>query len=189
MKKYLKSVVKEIIPVIIGILIALFINNWNEERKETEYVGKILNSIESEIEETQNDIEDKLVAHSALIDTLGSYVDDEAISLQRIMNKTNGITLPKIRIHSWKAISNSRIELLDYESLSSLANIEDEKNLLEEKSKYLMNFLYNNIGEKSRYKKAILMGLMNDIIVTENWILSEIKELDKRLKSRNHRKK
>jgi hypothetical protein len=31
---YLKYFTKEIIPVIIGILIALFINNWNEERKE-----------------------------------------------------------------------------------------------------------------------------------------------------------
>jgi uncharacterized membrane-anchored protein YhcB (DUF1043 family) len=177
MKKYLQSLIKEIIPVIIGILIALFINNWNEERKEREYVSKILNSIQSEVGETQEDIEEKLVAHNALMDTLSTYLNDETMSLQKIMNKTNGITLPKVRIHSWKAISNSRIELLDYESLSILANIEEEKNLLNEKSKYLMNFLYNNIGEKSRYKKAILMGLVNDIIGTENWILSEIEEL------------
>ena len=93
------------------------------------------------------------------------------------MSKTNGVTIPKIRIHSWKALSNSRIELIDYKSLSNLANIEEEKDLLLEKSKYLMNFLYSNIGEKTRYKKAILVGLMNDIIGTENWILSEIAEL------------
>ena len=46
-----------------------------------------------------------------------------------------------------------------------------------------MNFLYNNIGEKSRYKKAILIGLMSDIISTENWILAEINELSERMKA------
>lgn len=169
------------IPVIIGILIALFINNWNEGRKERKYFSKILSSIESELKETHTDVEGKVAAHVALIDTIHFYLDDETTSIQRIMGKTNGITLPKIRIHSWKAISNSRIELLDYESLSSLANIEEEKDLLRDKSKYLMNFLYNNIGDKTRHKKAVLMGLMNDIIGTEDWILSEIEELDKRL--------
>lgn len=34
MKKYLKFLVKEIVPVIMGILIALIINNWNEESEK-----------------------------------------------------------------------------------------------------------------------------------------------------------
>jgi len=185
MREYCKSLAKEIIPVIIGILIALFINNWNENRKEKKYFSEILNSIEHELEETQEDIEEKIVSHHSLIDTLAFYLDDEIISLEGIMNKTNGVTLPKIRIHSWKALSNSRIELIDYESLSSLADIEEEKSLLSEKSKYLMNYLYNNITEKDRYKKIILIGLINDIIGTENWILSEIDELNNRLEVRN----
>lgn len=185
MKKYLKSVVKEIVPVIIGILIALFINNWNEERKERRYYSKILDSIKHELGETQEDIETKIISHRSLIDTTLFYLDDETISIEGIMNKTNGITLPKVRIHSWKSLSNSRIELLDYESLSSLANIEEEKDLLRDKSKYVMSFLYNNISERSRYKKAILIGLIRDIIGTENWILSEISELEEHFKARD----
>jgi len=39
---------REIIPVIIGILIALFINNWNEDRKDKRYLTQIFSSIESE---------------------------------------------------------------------------------------------------------------------------------------------
>jgi hypothetical protein len=31
--KYLKYAIGEIVPVVIGILIALSINNWNEDRK------------------------------------------------------------------------------------------------------------------------------------------------------------
>lgn len=182
MRKYLKYLVHEIVPVILGILIALFINNWNEERKEKNYFDEIIASIQNELEETQADIEEEIISQRSLVDTLNVYLNDEITSLQALMNKTNGISLPRIRIHSWKALSNSRIELLDYESLSSLANIEEEKDLLGEKSSYLMNFLYNNIGEKTRYKKAILIGLMSDIISTESSIFAEISELNEGLK-------
>jgi len=124
-----------------------------------------------------------MITQRSLIDTLVVYLEDESLNLQNIMNKTNGISLPKIRIHSWKALANSKIELIDYESLSTLANIEDEKNILQDKSKYLMNFLYTNIGESTRYSKAVLVGLVNDILGTEDWLLSEITDLRKRLKS------
>lgn len=182
--KYLKSFGKEIIPVIIGILIALFINNWNEERKEKAYLNKILGSIELELEETQEDIEEQMITQNSLVDTLIVYLEDETVSLQGIMMKTNGVDVPKIRIHSWKALANSKIELIDYKSLSSLADIEEDKALLRDKSKFLMNFLYTNIGEKTRYSKAVLIGLVRDILGTEDWTLSVITDLRERLKKR-----
>jgi len=36
--KKINQLFKEIIPVIIGVLIALVINNWNEERKDKKYL-------------------------------------------------------------------------------------------------------------------------------------------------------
>lgn len=185
MKKYFQSFIKDIIPVIIGILIALFINNWNEERKERKYLNEILNQIELELKETQDDIETNVVKQRALIDTLSIYLEDEITSLQTIMRKTNGMSMPTIRIHSWQALSNSKIELLEYKYLSNLTSIEDDRALLKEKSKYLMNFLYSNIGEKKRFTKAMLIGLLSDIISTENSILSYIEELDKETVSSN----
>jgi hypothetical protein len=182
MVAFLKSIVVQIIPVIIGILIALFINNWNEERKEKEYLSKILSSIELELEETQKDIEEELITQRSLIDTLIVYLEDESTTLQGIMTKTNGVNMPKIRINSWKALANSRIELIDYETISHLAGVEDDRAILNDKSKYLMNFLYTNIGEKTRYSKAVFIGLMNDVIGTEDWILQEISELRESLK-------
>ncbi|MFK7787843.1 MAG: hypothetical protein AB8B56_22160 [Crocinitomicaceae bacterium] len=77
MSEFLKSIGTQIIPVIVGILIALFINNWNEERKEKEYLTKILGSIELELEETQKDIEEEMVTQRSLIDTLMVYLEDE----------------------------------------------------------------------------------------------------------------
>jgi len=43
--KYLKYAIGEIVLVVIGILIALQINNWNEERKERDQERKILNEL------------------------------------------------------------------------------------------------------------------------------------------------
>jgi hypothetical protein len=52
MGKYLKYAIGEIILVVIGILIALQINNWNEERKnnkiETNFISRLLEDIEEE---------------------------------------------------------------------------------------------------------------------------------------------
>ena len=49
--KYFKYAIGEIILVVIGILIALQINNWNEQRKENQFEKKILKEILSDTEE------------------------------------------------------------------------------------------------------------------------------------------
>ena len=52
--KYFKYAIGEIVLVVIGILIALQINNWNEnikqEQRATKYVNKIINDIETDLE-------------------------------------------------------------------------------------------------------------------------------------------
>jgi hypothetical protein len=51
--KYLKYAIGEIILVVIGILIALSINNWNENKKQEQraiiYANKIINDIETDL--------------------------------------------------------------------------------------------------------------------------------------------
>lgn len=64
-----------------------------------------------------------------------------------------------------------------------MTNIEEDKEILKDKSKHLMNFLSNNIAETNRNKKLILKGLLLDIISTERSILSDINELDKSIKA------
>jgi len=46
--KYFKYAIGEIVLVVIGILIALQINNWNEERKELSYETKMLKTLNAE---------------------------------------------------------------------------------------------------------------------------------------------
>lgn len=56
--KYFKYAVGEIVLVVIGILIALQINNWNEERKTSEQLRGYLNGISKNIQSDTVEIND-----------------------------------------------------------------------------------------------------------------------------------
>ncbi len=47
--KYLKYAIGEIVLVVIGILIALSINNWNEQRKDLKTVSRLFQNLESSL--------------------------------------------------------------------------------------------------------------------------------------------
>ncbi|MFT5917337.1 MAG: lysyl-tRNA synthetase class I [Flammeovirgaceae bacterium] len=78
--KHLRQLIKETAPVIIGILFA-FINNWNEDRKDTEYLNQIFSSIEKELEESNIDVKRVLPKQMAFIDSIETYLNNEDVSL------------------------------------------------------------------------------------------------------------
>lgn len=57
--KYLKYAIGEIILVVIGILIALQINNWNQERIEHKEAKVLLSNLSSDIEENIKNLKDQ----------------------------------------------------------------------------------------------------------------------------------
>ncbi len=176
----IKQLIKEIIPVIIGILIALFINNWNDERKEKQYLNTIFSSIESELKESVSDIETVVPKQLASVDTIQTYLDNDEVSLYDIILKMDGIHTPTIKMNSWNAIANSKIELIDYERLSALADIEERKNNLMERIEKQVDFTFQNFEETNRRKKEILNMMILDVIGAEKRLQSAIEELIKK---------
>ena len=79
--KRLKKFILEMFTVMIGILIALFINNWNDERKENKYFDQIYVSIQKEVEESLDDIKETIPLQLASIDTIQAYLNDEKVSV------------------------------------------------------------------------------------------------------------
>ncbi|MCZ2085587.1 MAG: hypothetical protein LC112_15070 [Flavobacteriales bacterium] len=153
MKRNLKAFFKEIIPIIVGILVALWINNWNETRKDENYLNKITAASTKELTETNIDIKEKLTLQKSFIDSIDHYLMNDKISLLDITIKAEGIYMPIIKTNSWKSISNSKIELMDYEKVSALANIEDQKEVLKMKINRMADFLYSNPKETRKDKK------------------------------------
>lgn len=85
--KYFKYAIGEIVLVVIGILIALQINNWNENRKSNQFQTKILKEIKASI---QLDLE-----------------RNKAILEERILPKRKGIENLIKNIHSNEKVHDS----------------------------------------------------------------------------------
>lgn len=68
MKKNIKTFIKELVTIIAGILIALGINNWNENRKDKNYINQISALINQELAETNIDVTEKIEIQKSFID-------------------------------------------------------------------------------------------------------------------------
>ncbi|MEY8022154.1 hypothetical protein AB8P51_15050 [Muriicola sp. SD30] len=136
--KYFKYAIGEIILVVIGILIALQINNWNENRKlkesKTEYYEQLLSEINLDIKELNPQI--KRVEQS--INTYESYLaifEKSNVSLDSIYHHIKKVepTFGLIRFNT-KTIevlkSTGDIKLLPKSIKNLLISLENQQNLL-----------------------------------------------------------
>ena len=76
--KYLLYAFGEIILVVIGILIALQINDWNEDRKNNNTEQKLLNALQMEFESNLKILEDNIQLNDSNINNsllLGEYTN------------------------------------------------------------------------------------------------------------------
>lgn len=171
---------REIIPVIIGILIALFINNWNEDRKDKRYLTQIFSSIESELEESLTEIEEVIPKQVASVDTLNHYLNNEKVTLYEIILKSDGLYMPSIKTNAWNSIANTKIELIEYEKLSALSDIVESKENLMLRVGKQMDFIFQNFENSDMGKKIIVRLMMIDIINAEKALQDQIEEFIKR---------
>ena len=79
--KYLRYAIGEIVLVVIGILIALSINNWNEERKlRIEEIG-LLHSLKNELENNLDIMKPKLDFNNEVLTAMNVYLENADIPI------------------------------------------------------------------------------------------------------------
>lgn len=168
--RYFKYAIGEIILVVVGILIALQINNWNENQKQNRIKAAYLNSIEKElrtdvallkesigIQELQlsehNAIQKRITDKQATIDTI---VKIGRFELNPIINQFNGFNN-----NTYNAlIASGQIELID----SDLKNELFELNKLQEAS---MAQFRDNYTRYSEYTSIHLSEYPIDLFIVE----------------------
>jgi hypothetical protein len=125
--KYLKYAIGEIILVVIGILIALQINNWNENRKsaiqENLYLKRLLSENKEDINTFKNNISD-LEKGIESIEKLSLALNSAKINDSVLVTATNDF----FRYGSIYPIFSSSTSTFD--DLSSTGNLKDIKNTL-----------------------------------------------------------
>lgn len=124
-RKYLSYAIGEIILVVIGILIALQINNWNEQRKESQKEQAILKRLKQEFESNKNQLSAKISIRDRVIasasDILSYFDNPETAVLDSIFFKHGRLLTPT----SFDPIQNNlvasgTVEILQNEDLKRL---------------------------------------------------------------------
>ena len=87
--KYLRYAIGEIVLVVIGILIALSINNWNEQRKNNIIVNSVLKQTHSELVENIKRA-DELALHYKLKDSLIRLIMNKKIDYKDFKGDFDG---------------------------------------------------------------------------------------------------
>ncbi len=154
--KYIKYAIGEIFLVVIGILIALSINNWNQERKdrilEKEYLTRLKKDIEFDINWTNTYI---LGRYKRKVESLEKgktyYQGNYAIkdTLQFLKDIGYGGVFGNA---SWNLSKNTYNELI---STGNLRKIESDKLRTE-----IVNYFENNIAQ-SKASKNYISGYIN----------------------------
>jgi hypothetical protein len=83
--KEISKLFRDLIPVRIGILTVLFINNWNEIRKDKRYLSQIFSSIENEMEKSLTDIKQVIPKQLATFHVLDYDVNNDKVILCEII--------------------------------------------------------------------------------------------------------
>jgi len=77
-RKYLLYAIGEILLVVIGILIALQVNNWNEQRKAENTSDITLHMLYAELEEAKSQVESSLEVNKMFLNWTENYLNSEA---------------------------------------------------------------------------------------------------------------
>ena len=76
-------------------------------------------------------------------------------------------------------MANSKIELIEYDRLSALTDIESRKHNLSDRLSHQVDFIYQNLEDNRKGKKEMLKIMLLDIVATERFLQSEIEKLMK----------
>jgi hypothetical protein len=96
--RYFKYAIGEIVLVVIGILIALQINNWNENRLRTSKETAILANIHKEFKQNRKQLDSVVGLHNKVHSNCGKI-----ISLFPILSKPEPAVLDSLSVYLWES--------------------------------------------------------------------------------------
>ena len=137
--KYLKYAFGEIVLVVIGILIALSINNWNEDRKSKRVANEIFRNLQNSLVQDSTEVQRIIKSHNKSLEVQKALIikeanqepiDFEENNLDELIEDiTVGVFsfFPKTGIYN-SIVSNNGMDLLKSKEIkASLINLYDHQ--------------------------------------------------------------
>lgn len=171
MKNRILSFLQEISIVVIGILIAVSIGNYKENADNKKYIEKTLLAIENEIEVSRTEIDTVLNRHLKLYEILESGIGNDGQTLVELISSSGGFQVASIKNVSLRFFISNKAELLEFQLISQLLDIELKTDALADKIKLLTEFTYDNINEGNDEVKVKFAYLLGNVIDGEQTLL------------------
>ena len=160
--KYLKYAFGEIILVVIGILIALQINNWNDNRIANNNELKLIASLNEELISIRDELKIDFESNNKNLKQVEEYLDEiEKNNEQKIK------IVSFLDIYSQSSVSHPIIT--NVLSANSSSSISDDK-LLKELRKLQLS--YNKIKESELYLDQLWNSKISDFLSRNNYAKS-----------------
>jgi hypothetical protein len=142
-KKPVKSVISRIgldmIPVVAGILIALFINNLQQDYRDKKLLESTLQSLSNEFTDNAAEITENLPFHLRLIDTLQHYKESEHHSIHDMVTKVGKLSTANIFTTNWQAtLNNNSLGFLNYKTVQLLSDIDAQQQEMRKQEEMLL---------------------------------------------------
>ena len=144
--KYLKYAIGEIVLVVIGILIALQINNWNENRINKKKENLLLTELHNEFVKNQEQFENVILVHENSLKSTNYMINQFPINPKEIdldtlfeytrgwadrytFNPSQGVIKSLVNSSSFDIISDSELRKLLISWEDVLADYQEEENI------------------------------------------------------------
>nr|WP_299339611.1 DUF6090 family protein [Allomuricauda sp.] len=122
--KYLLYAIGEILLVVVGILIALQINNWNEQRKKNEQLTQYRKNLITELKtdlRVLDSLDQQRAAHEKNINDYIDYYNKESIDIDTLRRKKEGA------IYSLDSFNKSSFTLDELSTTGSISLFSDDE--------------------------------------------------------------
>lgn len=162
---------QEVSIVVIGVLIAVSIGNFKENKDNENYIEKTLLAIENEIELSQAEIDTVLNRHLELYELLEHEIDNEDQTLGEFIMSSGGFQVASTKNVSLRFFISNKAELLDFQLISQLLDIELMTDMLLDKVKLLRDFTYDHINEGNKDTKIKFAYLLANVIDGEQTLM------------------
>ena len=164
-------ILREVTIVVVGVLIAVSIGNYKEKKDNEKYVEKTLIAIENEIKSSQAEVDTVLNRHLRLLEILENEMDNSEQSLGDLVSSSGGFQVASIKNVSLRFFISNKAELLEFQVISQLLDIEAQTELLSDKIERLGDFSYNRINDTTQETKLNFAYLVANVLDSEQSLL------------------
>jgi len=162
--KRIQYFIQEISIVVIGVVIAVSIGNYKENEENERYIEKTLLAIENEIQLSQTEIDTVLNRHLKLYKILENEIGEKEETLGELISSAGGFQVASIKNVSLRFFISNKAELIDFQLISQLLDIELKSEMLSDKIKLLSDFAYDNVNNGNDEVKVKFAYLLANVI-------------------------